>query len=448
VLGAIFAIGCGGVDESSETDTRVEAILPAIISCPMFATCFVVTNTLDSGAGSLRRAIRDANAAIGRRIIKFDIPGAGPHQISPLTALPELGGNLEIDGFSQAGAAPATETTPPVIEIVISGLLSSGQSALDLEGEGNLVQGLAIGDFAAGAAIRVHGDNNVIRGNLLGVDALASVARPNDFGVLSLSGANNNLVGGSDIADRNVLSGNTYEGVFIMGSDNEVYGNAIGTNFDGSLPLGNGGNGVALFEVGTELGGTGDGEPNLIAHNALNGIIVGLSGLEITLSQNSVHDNGGLGIDLEADGLTANDGLLDLDSGTNGLQNFPELNGATLDPTTEFDGKYKAEVDWQLESEPNTKFRVEFFASAACDASGHGEGERFIGSRAINTDPTGFVQNVWVLPGRVAPDEVITATATQFVLLNGAYAAMDTSEFSECLTPSLCPENVCEAAPR
>ena len=43
----------------------------------------VVTNTGDSGAGSLRAAILAANAAPDTNTISFDIPGAGPHTITP-----------------------------------------------------------------------------------------------------------------------------------------------------------------------------------------------------------------------------------------------------------------------------------------------------------------------------------------------------------------------------
>lgn len=52
-------------------------------------TTLSVTNTDDSGAGSLRQAISDANATAGHDTITFDIPGSGPHTISPLTPLPK-----------------------------------------------------------------------------------------------------------------------------------------------------------------------------------------------------------------------------------------------------------------------------------------------------------------------------------------------------------------------
>src|SRR5947209_6563779 len=61
---------------------------------------FTVTNTNDTGPGSLRQAINDANFAGGT--ITFNIPGPGVHTISPLTAL-TLTNQVIIDGYTQPG---------------------------------------------------------------------------------------------------------------------------------------------------------------------------------------------------------------------------------------------------------------------------------------------------------------------------------------------------------
>ena len=52
------------------------------------AATFTVTNTSDSGPGSLRQAILDANALEGDDLIRFNIPGPGVHTITPTSALP------------------------------------------------------------------------------------------------------------------------------------------------------------------------------------------------------------------------------------------------------------------------------------------------------------------------------------------------------------------------
>src|SRR5262245_48602467 len=65
---------------------------------------FVVTTTADSGAGSLRQAINDANNTAGLDSISFAIPGAGPHTISPTMGLPDITEPVRIDGYTQPGA--------------------------------------------------------------------------------------------------------------------------------------------------------------------------------------------------------------------------------------------------------------------------------------------------------------------------------------------------------
>lgn len=445
--------GCAVESEPSAEHDAVqtaEALIPipsSWSSCPIFASCFTVTNTNDTGAGSLRQAILDANAASGERIIKFNIPGNGPHVIQPVQYLPMLLGNTKIDGFSEPGAAPATETSPPIIQIVIDGVQSTGFWGLSLGVGGNVVQGLAVNNFSPGSAITIISNDNLVRSNMLGVDPTATFASPNAQAGVLINIGTNNQIGGPDISDRNVISGNGVEGVSIFSAGNRVYGNAIGTNFDGSVALGNGSSGVALYGDGdNQIGGTAEGEGNIIAYNGSDGISV-FDGTGNTLSRNLLHDNAQLGIDLGDDGVTPNDGLLDPDGGANELQNFPRLNSATLDPSTEVDGMYKAVVDWQLRSKANTRYRVEFFASSVCDPSGRGEAERFLGSRVLSTDATGLLHNVWQLPGRVAPSDVITASATDVGFVGAEFDATSTSELSQCLEVELCTGSTCPSAP-
>jgi hypothetical protein len=58
-----------------------------LFAAPLAAGTFTVTNTNDTGAGSLRQAILDANAAAGADTIVFAIPGSGVHTIAPASAL-------------------------------------------------------------------------------------------------------------------------------------------------------------------------------------------------------------------------------------------------------------------------------------------------------------------------------------------------------------------------
>ena len=67
---------------------------------------FTVTNTNDTGGGSLRQAILDANANAGPDTIDFNIPGAGPFQILPLSILPPLAGETTLDAHSPRAYGP------------------------------------------------------------------------------------------------------------------------------------------------------------------------------------------------------------------------------------------------------------------------------------------------------------------------------------------------------
>ena len=84
----------------------------AMVASASHAATFSVTNTSDSGAGSLRQAINDANAAAGFDIIEFNIAGAGVRTIFQNTPLPTLLESTFVDGSTQPGFAGT-----PLIEI-------------------------------------------------------------------------------------------------------------------------------------------------------------------------------------------------------------------------------------------------------------------------------------------------------------------------------------------
>src|SRR5262249_12369972 len=68
---------------------------------------FVVSNTGDSGPGSLRQAILDANASAGASTIAFDIGDGGGQTIVPASPLPLITQSVTIDGTTQPGFAGA-----------------------------------------------------------------------------------------------------------------------------------------------------------------------------------------------------------------------------------------------------------------------------------------------------------------------------------------------------
>jgi hypothetical protein len=445
VLTTVFTLcsiqGCMAATDSTADElagqpqllaARVPAIGGAIpISCPIFSTCFTVINTNDTGAGSLRQAILDANATAGNKVIDFDIPGAGKKLIRPLTTLPAVQGPTVIDGTSQPTAVAATETTPSDLKIVLDGEACQPDcEGLVLEVGGNVVRGMVINDFEWHGVV-AYSDGNIVEGNIVGTGPDQLISVPNGVTGVYVIG-DGNLVGGTMPADRNVIAGNGGYGVIMFGDENELYGNSIGVNYDGSLALGNDATGVVIYGSNNEIGGTEEGQANHIANNGGDGIALA-DGEANTFALNAIHYNGQLAIDLAADEVTLNDGLGDADVGPNGLQNFPHVNAITLDPATFVpDAGYKAEVDWQLKSEPSTKYRIEFYASSSCDPSGRGEAQRFLGSRAHDTDTTGLIEHAWIIPGRVQDGEYVTMLATKLRDDGSSYVAEDSSELGRC----------------
>jgi hypothetical protein len=331
------------------------------------AATFTVTNTADSGAGSLRQAIMDANAAgAGPHTISFDIPGSGVQTISPSTGLPAISvssGGLTIDGTTQPGYAGS-----PLIDVVCGGSLN--QLGFDFSGSGGTVKGLAIGNCAAAittafaiplavkscyigtdatgmaavpnsvgisvasAILTIGGptaaDRNIISGNstygmdlnqasgtiqdnFIGTDPTGTVALPNQRGIELLPGASTGLlIGGAGVG--NLISGNLQEGIENDGMSHvTIQGNLIGTDINGEAALPNGGRGIAGGGTSFKIGGTSVGEGNLVSGNGSIGIDANSDAMLIQGNFIGVDDshlvplpNTGAGIQLTSHGLGAN----------------------------------------------------------------------------------------------------------------------------------------------
>ena len=150
--------------------------------------------------------------------------------------------------------------------------------------------------------------------------------------------------------------------------------------------VGNSANGVLILDYsGNTIGGTSGGEGNIIAFNAAAGVRVEDSGSFITAGNpilgNSIFTNGGLGIDLGGDGITAND-TDDPDGGANNLQNFPVLDQITVQPSGDID------ITGDLNSTPSTEFVIDFYANPAVDGP-NSEGRTYFGQTVVTTDANG-----------------------------------------------------------
>ncbi|HET7524482.1 MAG TPA: DUF4347 domain-containing protein, partial [Burkholderiaceae bacterium] len=345
---------------------------------------FTVTNTNDSGAGSLRQAIIDANALAGADTITFNIAGTGVQTINLASALPAITDTVTIDGTTQAGYAVGA----PVI-VLEGGAAGANATGITLQASNSTIRGLQIQGFVngssgvTGVAILLDGttgggDNNTISENLLtnnnesvtgSVGAIAITGAADNNLITSNRLINNNADGirfadalstGNQITN-NLISGSGDDGVKLSGANITFTGNTVSGNQRIS-------GGAAGVEVASASGSslianntiTNDG-----AHGSEGGIwILGSSGVTvadnsvsglsgsgiaidaassgITLTRNAVYNNGRLGIDLmpaapqtdPANGVTPND-VGDGDSGGNDLKNHPVLTGVVVDSTSQ-----------------------------------------------------------------------------------------------------------------
>jgi hypothetical protein len=228
---------------------------------------YLVTNTNDSGIGSLRQAILDADTTVGPDSIAFVLPGAGPAVITPVNNLPAITDPLIVAGYTEPGAKPATATSAATITVIIDG--TNMTTGLDVATGSSAVSGLNIRNVR-GPGIVVSGNNDIIRGNYVGTDETGTADLGNTGDGVLVDGTGN-WVGGANPADRNVLSGNQGAGVSEEGSDNHVSGNRVGTTADGNGALPNT-DGVDVFGTATHVGGTASGARNVISGNTFFGI--------------------------------------------------------------------------------------------------------------------------------------------------------------------------------
>jgi hypothetical protein len=228
------------------------AFLPAAIAS---AATFTVINTNDSGAGSLRQAVIDANTNAGADTIDFNIPIAGLQTIALLSALPALTEPVTVNGYSQPGSSPNSNGPGlgdnSVHLIVINGAAAGGGSyafTVSPGGSGSTFQGLVMDAFQTdgsgngGGGFFLNGASGcTIAGNFIGTDATGNGGFGNlGPGIFAINASPNNMIGGTTPAARNVISGNNHGGVILGNTGttgNLVQGNFIGLNAAGTATV-------------------------------------------------------------------------------------------------------------------------------------------------------------------------------------------------------------------
>lgn len=182
------------------------------------------------------------------------------------------------------------------------GLNPTGNSAISNNSDGlaiysgaqnnSALQNVISGNTFTGIAI-FGGAFNRVQGNLIGLDVSGTIAIPNsNCGVLLLGGAQSNLVGGTTVSTRNIISGNLTQGIAISDSatsGNTISGNFIGTDLSGTLAISNGYAGISIYSSASlnVIGGQKPGSGNIISGNGNQGLTIDGSGT----TNNSVWGN-------------------------------------------------------------------------------------------------------------------------------------------------------------
>src|SRR5687767_11957680 len=200
---------------------------------------FVVTDAGDSGPGTLRQAILDANNSTGADTITFNLPGPDAvRTIRPLSALPEITGQTTIDGGTQAG----------VIVELDGSLAGLGANGLLVAGSNSLIRRLVVNRFSGHGVVLGYLPSPPrtpiptglrLESSLIGTDAFGNADAGNGGAGVVVT-APNTIVGlatnqGTPPAGRNVISGNGGPGVWVTTSGTSptfpgpgIFGNYIG----------------------------------------------------------------------------------------------------------------------------------------------------------------------------------------------------------------------------
>jgi len=354
------------------TDRPIRASLAflslALVARLAGAATFTVTSTGDSGAGSLRQAITDANNAAGADTIAFNITGSGVHTIAISSALPTITGATTIDGYTQSGASPNTQPVGQglntVLRIAIDGTAATGP-CFSAAASDVTIKGLAIANCDVGIAFMSGGfGNNRVEGCFLGTDPAGTTRLdqiPNEQ--VEISGESAAVIGGATPAARNLISGcqigvgivnagspsghtirgnligltaagdavlapacgaaatgvsvsgtqmlvssnamaGLGKGVVLAGTNHVVKGNFIGTDASGTVELGIDDEGIASAGSDQTIGGGAAGEGNVIG-GARPGISLGGSGATIVGNFIGTDATGTIDLGNETTGISA-----------------------------------------------------------------------------------------------------------------------------------------------
>ena len=450
-----------------------------------------VTNNSDSGAGSLRSAITSANTN-GVGIITFDIgAGCGPHVITLASALPDLGGSIILNGYSQTGSSlnDLDIGDDATICVILEAGSGSVTHALRVPGSAAgdaavSIKGLAFSGFGDAAIDLQGGAGHYIAGNHFGGSVGGHALQPNGIDIRIDVG--NSTVGGDDDGARNIVGDATDSGIVLQAdaSFSQIVNNYIGVGWStGSNSYTNRGNGLRGVRI---LGRNNTLGANLIGDNAQAGMLVdgvfaddntidgnfigadpngvalgnGNAGIHVTgtpgdapfsttIRYNRIANNGDQGVwidegyfnKIRKNSIYANGGLgIDLDAAgvlpndddgvTVGLANEGQ-NYPVL--TSALGGYASGRIAGTLTTTPGD-YTVDFYMGNACDGSGYGEGRTWIRGATITVPtPQSGDQGTATFAVTLHLDPPAVFVTGTSITSTATDAGGNTSEFSQCV---------------
>lgn len=240
------------------------------------AATYTVTNNADSGAGSLRQAILDANTSVGvPDVIEFAI-GSGQQSIAPVTPLPVVSDTLTIDGTTQPGGATCgTNFTNRNLLIEINGTNDGTDSLLrfDAGSDGSTIKGLVInrsGLAVTGGLALFNSNDHIVQCNNIGTNFAGTAGLSSQNTGIGTSVTDNLIIGGINPGEGNIVSGNAStpnngDGIRVNGSGAIIRGNYVGVGANGEC-IGNGdGQGIGVTGDNNIIGGNTAAARNVVS---------------------------------------------------------------------------------------------------------------------------------------------------------------------------------------
>ncbi len=274
----------------SYTRTLISLAALSLASMTHSAT-FTVTSTADTGPGTLRQAIADANAAAGSDEIVFAIPGTGPHVIQLAGSLPNVQGELTLDGSTQPGGDCAA--WPPTLNVSIDAAQSADFGLL-IQGDDVTIRGISVHSAPLEGIRVVLSDRFTLTCSFVGTDATGTQGIGNGRVGLTIIDGDDHVIGESNGSVGNIIAASALEGMFLFSTTNAlIVGNRIGSDITGNAALGN-----TIF--GVNLRGT-------VGSTVQDNVVVGNGGAGVVLESNTANENVVIGnsIGIGADGITA-----------------------------------------------------------------------------------------------------------------------------------------------